>query len=716
MATQIHYFDPGNTSYYNIGTEQAETFTMSPSYNYITSVNLKLRKVGSPGGNCRLQIQTVGGDGKPNGSLGEAFVAHSSISTSGYNWYTFTFAGNGIKVSPSTVYALVMYSTGDTSNIAMWWGSGSYWSGGTGYRVVSGSWTAQSQDYALDIYAQYIADTTAPTVDTTTAATNILKTTATSGGNILTDGGAAITERGVCYNTVTVPTTANSKVTSAGTTGSFSVSLTGLTAATTYHTRAYAINSVGTTYGVEADFATITDPTLHTDATGAVSLSTILGGGEITASGGATITERGLCYSSATNDPTTAHSKKINSLVTVSAWTDTITGLEPGTIYYIKAYVICSTGTFYGSVVSGTTSSAPNVTSPELYSTIDGNLNDGNIRFYTSADTENHFMIEQNGVLYISDRNYVHQVEKVVGTDVFSSFALDVPQPYKITTLGKSGTDLLIGTKITNAVNDSGIFVWNGWSLSYTANDNVKEVGVNAFIDGDNYTLASVGTNGNLYLYSSGRLELYKTIPGEYSPTKTCTVNPYATANFQGLPLFGLSNVTGNPALQGIYSYGSKKANFPFVLNLEFPISKRDGTNLLLAGIKIGAIVVVGNDIFCSWDDGGSSVGVDKLDYSNKLESAYLETTLIMPDRSILGKFNKYICCYKSLPTGSLFDVKYKKNHAVDWVSLGLVNDDIRKLMYKESMIEASTFRARVDFTVLGNASPELESLYVYLE
>lgn len=91
---------------------------------------------------------------------------------------------------------------------------------------------------------------------TTTAASAITSTTATSGGNITSDGGAEITERGICFNTATNPTTSNSKVVSGSGIGNFTANLSGLTAGTTYYVRAYAISSAGTSYGNVVTFFT----------------------------------------------------------------------------------------------------------------------------------------------------------------------------------------------------------------------------------------------------------------------------------------------------------------------------------------------------------------------------------------------------------------------------------------------------------------------------
>jgi hypothetical protein len=90
-----------------------------------------------------------------------------------------------------------------------------------------------------------------PTV-TTDAISAIAGTTATGGGNVTADGGATVTARGICWSTSQNPTVAN---TTNGTgIGTFTSSITGLTAGTTYYVRAYATNAMGTSYGNEVSF------------------------------------------------------------------------------------------------------------------------------------------------------------------------------------------------------------------------------------------------------------------------------------------------------------------------------------------------------------------------------------------------------------------------------------------------------------------------------
>jgi len=208
-------------------------------------------------------------------------------------------------------------------------------------------------------------------VITTTATSEITQTSASSGGNISSDGGASVTARGVCWSTSANPTTALTTKTSDGTgTGAFTSSLAGLTVNTTYFIRAYATNSVETAYGNEISFTTSAGvPTLTTTAASSIAQTTSISGGNISSDGGATITARGVCWSISAN-PTTALTTKTSDGAGTGAFTSSLTGLTANTTYYFRAYATNSVGTAYGNQLSFTTTNTVTDIEGNIYNTI----------------------------------------------------------------------------------------------------------------------------------------------------------------------------------------------------------------------------------------------------------------------------------------------------------------------------------------------------------
>ena len=217
-------------------------------------------------------------------------------------------------------------------------------------------------------------DATLP-IMTTSVVTQITETSAVAGGNVTSDGGASVTERGVVYATTQNPTTNNIKVKSGIGTGSFTCNLTGLQQNTTYYVRAYAINEKGTAYGEEVTFITnkqIVLPSVTTATVTQITETTAVAGGNVTSDGGASVTERGVVYSINQN-PTTADNKIPNGSG-MGSFTCNLTSLQPNTTYYVRAYATNEVGTAYGEEVSFTTqeqSSTPNNGTENGYAYVD---------------------------------------------------------------------------------------------------------------------------------------------------------------------------------------------------------------------------------------------------------------------------------------------------------------------------------------------------------
>ncbi len=240
-------------------------------------------------------------------------------------------------------------------------GTGSFTSSLTGltpntmYYVRAYATNSEGTAYGSEVSFTTIAIVGATVTTTKPDVATITSTTAVSGGNITADGGAPVTERGVCWATTANPTTANNKVASGAGTGNFTANITGLQPGTLYHVRAYAINSFGPAYGGDESFTTpAVKPTVTTAAVTVFAQTTATAGGDVTATGGADVTEKGVCYGTAAN-PTTAGDHMAASTTGLGAFTCNLTGLAPGTLYHVRAYAINSVDTEYGPEVTFTT-------------------------------------------------------------------------------------------------------------------------------------------------------------------------------------------------------------------------------------------------------------------------------------------------------------------------------------------------------------------------
>ncbi len=202
---------------------------------------------------------------------------------------------------------------------------------------------------------------------TTTEITSITQTTASSGGNITDEKGGSVTARGICWSTHTNPTTSDNNTSDGAGTGSFNSSLTDLVPGTTYYVKAYATNSVGTAYGNEISFISLTTiPTVTTTAVSSIKQTNVVGGGNVTSDGGSTVNARGVCWSTSSNPSITDNHTTDGTGTGIFA--SSIIGLTPKTSYYLRSYATNSEGIVYGDVVPFTTQNFGTLTD------IDGNV------------------------------------------------------------------------------------------------------------------------------------------------------------------------------------------------------------------------------------------------------------------------------------------------------------------------------------------------------
>jgi uncharacterized protein (TIGR02145 family) len=222
---------------------------------------------------------------------------------------------------------------------------------GTSYHLWAYAENDDGREYGKDI--PFTTLSAGKPVVETGAIRNITATSAECEYNVVSDGGAAITEQGICWNTGPIPTIEGPHATGGPGIGTFAATMEGLAPSTTYYVRAYAINQAGVAYGVERSFATLPGsgvPVLTTTSPVEFTPYSVICGGEITSDGGSEVTVKGVCWS---RDPlpTVDDFYKVAGTGGVASFEVTVDGLLPLNTYYLRAFAVNSTGAGYGQQV-----------------------------------------------------------------------------------------------------------------------------------------------------------------------------------------------------------------------------------------------------------------------------------------------------------------------------------------------------------------------------
>ena len=204
-----------------------------------------------------------------------------------------------------------------------------------------------------------------PTV-TTKSVGEVTETSAKVVGQVTEDGGAEVTERGVCWSTTAAPEVIDYRTVDGTGIGTFNSNISDLVPNTQYYVRAYATNEKGVSYGEELTFTTkkeIELPEVKTAEVEDITESEAVSGGEVISDGGAEVTARGICWSTKQNP--TIEDDKTEDGSGVGTFASEMTDLEADTKYYVRAYATNEKGTAYGEEVSFTTEEVEEPEDPE---------------------------------------------------------------------------------------------------------------------------------------------------------------------------------------------------------------------------------------------------------------------------------------------------------------------------------------------------------------
>lgn len=198
------------------------------------------------------------------------------------------------------------------------------------------------------------SDALLPTVSTLSIS-NISYHSVLCMGEVSSDGGAALTRRGVCWSMEPGPTVnSNNIVTNEAEIGEYSITIDGLEPSTDYYVRCFATNEAGTAYGEEFSFTTTNGaPTVTTTNVTDITVTGAKAGGNVTDSGMSAVIERGICWG--TEENPSLDDYHTNNGSGEGEFEVTLKGLIPGTTYHVRAYARNSQEVAYGLDIPFTT-------------------------------------------------------------------------------------------------------------------------------------------------------------------------------------------------------------------------------------------------------------------------------------------------------------------------------------------------------------------------
>lgn len=195
----------------------------------------------------------------------------------------------------------------------------------------------------------------------TSAVTEISATSATLNANVINEGIPAYAERGFCYSLGrTSPTVADNRLNVPGTgTGSYSLTVDGLSYPAQYYVRAFVVQDDEIIYGNTVSFVTQNEPVVVTTS----SVTRIEGtsarlNGIIEKQGEPPYNERGFCYSSSNPMPTISDHHVSRFASNKGNFYEDVDGLKAGTTYFVRAFAVQDEHVVYGDVVAFDTEEA----------------------------------------------------------------------------------------------------------------------------------------------------------------------------------------------------------------------------------------------------------------------------------------------------------------------------------------------------------------------
>lgn len=283
-----------------------------------------------------------------------------------------------------------------------------------------------------------------------------------------------------------------------------------------------------------------------------------------------------------------------------------------------------------------------------------------------------------------------------------------LPSYLQVSCLEKFQSDVIIGTVANANTPHATIFRWDTVSPTWIDFKDIPENGALAFIPVDNYLVIQAGNQGQFYYYDGSTIQKYRKISGTYA-SSTMQTYPGSVCVFRGIAMVGISNKSGNPCLEGVYSIGQRDNSYALATMLEYVPSPN-----ITSGLQIGAMLAVGTTLLVAWkkEADGGTYGVDAIDWNAKYNGAYFKTLAVTGDESKNKTFQEYVLNYTALPASTSLALSYDKNYAGSFTSLTLAAETSYNKYFCKSSFEANTAQFKITFTTSANTAPALRAFY----
>jgi len=329
------------------------------------------------------------------------------------------------------------------------------------------------------------------------------------------------------------------------------------------------------------------------------------------------------------------------------------------------------------------------------------NWNDVEVVAQNLQSVDWHTMKQVGGALMIANKEFLAMVGY---DDSYTNEALDLIPGNTAKTLIERNGRVIVGTVRTAD----------------------PDTGINGAIDAE-VPLAQVGDDGDIYFSNMADSIPVKRLPGggKVNPGGVC--NEVEQLNFFEWEQDALSwldkQSVGNMALfavygadtgyGGIYGYGRKNKNKPFVMNLEYQLDADE----------LGAITTVAGTTMVSYQD-GTDFGVKAVDSTLKATGEYHSLDLYAPAKRPVNitvwKYAEVFC--SPLVNGSSISFYYKMNKTGDWVQAKMesggttYNTALGKKGVFLIAAEGEIFECKLVLNSVANQSPEIFRIRIYFD